>query len=323
MREPQRRRPKSQASQSVRRELNVSEAQSQPGVLATSTILAFAEELIDAGDSHTVLDVKMTVFMQSRSASVSGEAVVIFSRDQIVVWETNVTELNGEPVARVVHTLISGSALGVGRPETDGAVQLSAKDKKAVASLGERRQTIAEAASRVIANKGFAASSIREIADAAGMHVPTMYQYVSSKDEVLELVYLSAIKQVRESVADAIGSSASPKQRLVAVTLRLLDDNDKMRRHTGVLNRELRSLSKGARNRVLGEYAEIMRSIAKVIEDGIELGQFRKVNPIIAANFIDALCDMWALRQFAVGQFSVDEYREEALKQIQEGFFLS
>lgn len=173
----------------------------------------------------------------------------------------------------------------------------------------------------VIANKGFSASSIREIAEAAGMHVPTMYQYVSSKDEVLELVYHWVMRRVRENVADALASTEGPRQRLRAVTLKLIENNDRGRRETGVLNRELRSLSKPARARVVNEYVEVVGEIADVIAEGVKSGEFLDVNPVITANFIDALCDMWALRQFAVGQYDVTEFREQLLRFIERGIY--
>jgi AcrR family transcriptional regulator len=195
------------------------------------------------------------------------------------------------------------------------------KKNGSVGSVEERREKIAEAASMVIANKGFAASSIREIADAAGMHVPTMYQYVSSKDEVLELVYRWVMRRVRENVDKALVSTQDPRERLRAVTLKLIENNTQGRRDTGVLNRELRSLSKTARARVLDEYVEVVGDISEVISEGVASGEFRPVNPVIIANFIDALCDMWALRQFAIGQYSVEEYREQLLEFIERGLF--
>lgn len=58
---------------------------------------------------------------------------------------------------------------------------------------------------------------------------------------------------------------------------------------------------------VVGEYVEVVGEIADVIAEGVKSGEFGDVNPVIVANFIDALCDMWALRQFAVGDCGVFE----------------
>lgn len=302
------------------RELKAAEIHAPQIPLSTSSLLALAEELIGIDNSCSILDVKLNVFAPSRSSSINGSAKLTCSTDQMRIWETELSEPDGAPIARVVHTLIAKARA---LPEADlHEIQPQAKDKKPLASLEERREIIARAACNVISKKGFAASSIREIADAAGMHVPTMYQYVGSKDEVLELVYRWVISRVKENIADALSLPVPPKERLIAVTLKLLEDNELTPRHTGVLNRELRSLSKSARGRVLADYAEIMKSVADIIAEGTALGEFHPVNPTITANFIDALCDMWALRQFAVGQFSVEEYRNEILRYLKKGLFV-
>lgn len=307
---------RTQATMTRQREFEIPGERGRTGTLSGAMALEMAETLIDIADGGNPIDIKVNLFFRSQAKKVRGRATVLFQKDPVTVWETTISEPGGEIVARMVHTLVSG---GVVSRADDELAPDSPREKKAMASLQERRDLIARAACNVIAAKGFAASSIREIADAAGMHVPTMYQYVKSKDEVLELVYSWVIGQVRTNIADALASTGTPKDKLMSVTRKFLENNNIERRQTGVLNRELRSLSKGARQRVLGEYAEIIESVAEIIERGAELGQFRRTNPVITANFIDALCDMWALRQFAVGEFSVEEYRENLLGFIQRG----
>lgn len=67
----------------------------------------------------------------------------------------------------------------------------------------QRREPIAAAAADVIARKGYAAASVREIEAAAHMQVPKLYQYVTSKEEVLELVYRWVIERLQADVEDA------------------------------------------------------------------------------------------------------------------------
>lgn len=309
------------AAKLVQRELRV--AGNVASALSTPVLVGLAEELIPSRDRFSVLDMKLNIYAQSRSCVLNGTARLVYQKDQINIWETDLAELDGDVVARLVHTLLADPDAVSNGTDAEPPGEQQARDRKAAISVEERREAIARAACDVISRKGFAASSIREIADATGMHVPTLYQYVSSKDEVLELVYRWVIRDVKDSIAEALRLPLPPAEKLVAVTSRLLEVNARTPRHTGVLNRELRSLSKSARARVLGEYEAIMTSVSDIIVEGIELGEFRAVNPRIAANFIDALCDMWALRQFAVGQFSLDEYESEVIKYIKSGLFIS
>lgn len=304
-------------------EARVGDLQSRAGPVSSAAVLSFAEDLIfsEAADQaqKVVVEVKITLFDPTSVEVLAGEASLVHRQGPLAIWKTDIREQRGRPVAQVFHTCLQQDAYSDASAAELAVPVKREKKNGAVLSAEERRETIAQAACVVIANKGFAASSIREIADAAGMHVPTMYQYVSSKEEVLELVYLWVMRRVRENVSEALASAKGLRQRLRAVTLKLIENNDQRRRDTGVLNRELRSLSKSARMRVVGEYIEVVGQIADVIAEGVEAGEFRKVNPVIVANFVDALCDMWALRQFAVGQYSVDEFREELLHFIECG----
>lgn len=178
-------------------------------------------------------------------------------------------------------------------------------------SLDKRREAIAIAATEVIARKGFAAATIREIADAAGLHVPTLYQYVTGKDEVLELVYRRVMAEVRAIVDNANKQGGSAREKLVATVKLLVENGDRMRRETGVLNRELKSLSKSARMRVLADYKRSLSRIAEIVEEGVRAGEFRPVEPEIVANFIETLGDVWPLRQFSMRKFGLKKFHAE------------
>lgn len=51
--------------------------------------------------------------------------------------------------------------------------------------MAERRERILEAAREIIAERGFEALTVRELAQAAGVTAPTIYNLIGSKDQVL------------------------------------------------------------------------------------------------------------------------------------------
>jgi AcrR family transcriptional regulator len=176
----------------------------------------------------------------------------------------------------------------------------------------QRREQIAAAACDIIASKGFDAATIREIATAAGLHVPTMYQYVGSKDEILELVYTWVMEHLRTDVDAATRGCHTARQKVLATVAAMIENGNRYQRQVGVLNRELKSLSPAARQRVLSEYQAILGKLADLINEGIATGEFRKVEPAIAANWVEAICDVWPLRQFSVKRFGLKKYQQEA-----------
>ena len=305
----------------------------QPPVVAevqAITLVSFANDLVMsvANDDNSqtrrscsIVELKTTFFDTCPCETVEGEAFLLYRNAPISIWQTDLRSSSGAPLAQVVHTLLdreNGKERSIVADKGPPA-PLPIETRSPARNADSRREIIASAACKVIAEKGFAAASIREIARAAGMHVPTMYQYVSSKEEVLELVYRWVIDRVRDNINNAFAKDSPPEDRLIGVVLSLVDNNSSMRKESGVLNREMRSLSKEARKRVVDDYAEIVDNISNIISEGIEKGHFRQANPVLMANFIDALCDIYALRYFAVGRFSIDEFKNELAKFIQFG----
>jgi AcrR family transcriptional regulator len=281
------------------------------------TLIAMAEGM-DAG-KVSMIETSAHFFAPQICDTVEGEAVLIEARGPLWVWQCDLRAAGGD-LARITCRYMARSpdraapdAIDTPAPDTRAQAQAA----RAARHLADRREAIAAAACHVIADKGFAAASMREIAEVAAMHVPTMYQYVRSKEEVLELVYHWVFERIRRNVTPALDADLPAREKLLGVVASLVANNGAMPREAGVLNRELRSLSRAARRRVLDDYAGIVDGIARIIADGVAEGQFRPVDPHLTANFIDALCDIWALRQFAIGQFSEAKFKSEI-----EAFFL-
>lgn len=287
------------------------------------TLIAMAEGM-DAG-TVSMIETSAHFFAPLICDTVEGEAVLIEARGPLWVWQCDLRAAGGGDLARITCRYLARSSDRTAPDATDTpAPDTAAPDTRAQAQaaraarlLADRREAIAAAACQVIADKGFAAASMREIAEVAGMHVPTMYQYVRSKEEVLELVYHWVFERIRRNVTPALDADLPAREKLLGVVASLVANNGAMPREAGVLNRELRSLSRAARHRVLDDYAGIVDGIARIIADGVAEGQFRPVDPHLTANFIDALCDIWSLRQFAIGRFSEAEFKSEI-----EAFFL-
>src|SRR3954454_19291326 len=71
---------------------------------------------------------------------------------------------------------------------------------------GTRKQIIAKKASDLFKEKGYGATSMRDIADAIGVEAPSLYNHISSKKEILQeicfriaSVFMAQIKRVELS----------------------------------------------------------------------------------------------------------------------------
>ncbi|WP_153505343.1 TetR/AcrR family transcriptional regulator [Cumulibacter manganitolerans] len=95
--------------------------------------------------------------------------------------------------------------------------------------LKDRRRAIADAASQVFAEAGYAQASITAIADASGVTRPTIYTYFESKYDILRAV----AEQVRDEVLQAQENVGEDPEEILRTTT---SANLRQRaRHYGVL----------------------------------------------------------------------------------------
>lgn len=77
-----------------------------------------------------------------------------------------------------------------------------------------RRRQIIDGAIKVFTAKGFHSATVREIADAAGLTMGSLYNYIRSKEDIIYIVYEYMTKILRDEVRDAIAGLSDPKERL-------------------------------------------------------------------------------------------------------------
>ncbi|PLW83302.1 TetR/AcrR family transcriptional regulator [Kineobactrum sediminis] len=92
-----------------------------------------------------------------------------------------------------------------------------AKAKTANQDKSNRRDDVLEAAARLFAAKGYAATSIRDIAYQVGILSGSLYYHFASKEELLLEVHARGVTQVTEAVQNALANSTEePWSRMSA-----------------------------------------------------------------------------------------------------------
>jgi AcrR family transcriptional regulator len=153
-----------------------------------------------------------------------------------------------------------------------------------------RRERILEAASRVFAQKGFAAASVDEIAQAAGIAKGTIYLYQPSK----EALYWATLREGLEALCgevrakmDEVPTLKEKIRALVTAKLAYFDAHPDFYRiyqaEFGPVTQPLYLRHKDLRER----YLEQVRELQKAIEAAARRGEIRKV-PSQTAAFVVA-----------------------------------
>ena len=80
-----------------------------------------------------------------------------------------------------------------------------------------RRADLLRAAASLFAERGFAAVSTVELGDAVGMSGPALYNYVRSKDELLQELLLSASERLVAGAREIVADDVAPRDTIVSL----------------------------------------------------------------------------------------------------------
>lgn len=83
-----------------------------------------------------------------------------------------------------------------------------------IVDRNEKRKKIGLVALNHFAMHGFSASSMSRIANAAGVGKGTMYEYFSSKEELISFSLTLYVEQIEQKVASLISGISNPEKRL-------------------------------------------------------------------------------------------------------------
>lgn len=80
----------------------------------------------------------------------------------------------------------------------------------------ERRRQLLDIAIETFSTAGFNATSMNDLAEAAGVSKPVLYQHFTSKRELYLEVLRDVSSQLREDVGKAVATAATPRQQVLA-----------------------------------------------------------------------------------------------------------
>jgi TetR/AcrR family fatty acid metabolism transcriptional regulator len=144
------------------------------------------------------------------------------------------------------------------------------------AAVGDKREAILRAATRVFAENGYFNSKVADVARQAGVADGTVYLYFKSKEEILRSIFdrntTEAINEGREELAK-IGD---PREKLRRIARHHLERLGADRDLAVVFQVELRGTTKFMQEFSAAGLAEYLGLIREVFEEGQAAGVFRK-----------------------------------------------
>ncbi|PWW48931.1 TetR/AcrR family transcriptional regulator [Melaminivora alkalimesophila] len=170
------------------------------------------------------------------------------------------------------------------------------------------------AARHLFARHGYHGTSIRAIAEGAGLSVPGLYHHYPSKQVILEKLVGQAIGQMlaHTRAADA-ASDGSALNRFDHVVECLLRFHLQRREDAFIASSEMRSMDPAVRRAHVAQRDEQQAMLQDILEQGATEGVFHCAHPRDAARAIASLCVSVASWYAPGGSLSTDQVVERYL----------
>ena len=154
---------------------------------------------------------------------------------------------------------------------------MSIKPKKRGRTISNRREEILEVAATLFASKGFEATSIREIGDAAGILSGSLYHHFKSKEEMLHDILKRFVDKLVPMYEGAIAESKDVSETLTILITAGLQVSLENTPELTIIMHERKFLN---RHPEFSYVNEVMLAIERiwfgVLQEGVRSGAFRK-----------------------------------------------
>ena len=141
-----------------------------------------------------------------------------------------------------------------------------------------RRLQIEDAASTLFRERGYAATSVRDIASALNLQGGSLYAHVASKEDVLWSIVCRAADRFNAEVGPAATSGAAAPERLRSMIRGHVEVVTSGQKDAAVFLHEWRFLSQERRAQISERRDDYESLFRNVISDGIRAGDFRPMD---------------------------------------------
>jgi len=163
----------------------------------------------------------------------------------------------------------------------------------------KRRHEIFHQVVPIVSKKGFHETSMREIADAAGLGKSTLYDYFKTKDEILIYFFEDQLNDMTEEAQRIALQNLSADKRLRQVMEAYIQNLQTNKSLFLKLTQESQRLKVESQKQIQKKRHAYQDLIRALIDEGIREGVFREVNSLQAARYLpQTLCaEDWKQRR--------------------------
>jgi AcrR family transcriptional regulator len=139
-----------------------------------------------------------------------------------------------------------------------------------------RRAELLGLAAEMFAERGFRATTVRDIADAAGILSGSLYHHFDSKESMIDEILTTFLDELFGRYREIVAAGMGPRATLEAVVVASFESIDRRHAEVAIYQNESRHLSQFERFRYIEDRnAEFHKLWTGILEDGVRAGVFR------------------------------------------------
>jgi TetR/AcrR family transcriptional regulator, fatty acid metabolism regulator protein len=195
------------------------------------------------------------------------------------------------------------------------------------AAAVDKRRVILDAAVRVFARQGFHTCRVADIADEAQVAYGLVYHYFSSKEEILDTLFLERWDIMLAAISEADASKESPRDKLYAIAAFIVDsyrhDPELMKVIIVEVTRAANTFGRTHLQKIREAYAQI----AGIVSRAQAAGLFRaEITPEFAAlafyGLIEQVLTEWIFESAPVDEDELERAKTQIVETICRGLDL-
>ncbi|NBE55429.1 TetR/AcrR family transcriptional regulator [Streptomyces boluensis] len=188
----------------------------------------------------------------------------------------------------------------------------------------ERREELLATAAEVFAAQGYDATTVRKIADAAGMLAGSLYYHFDSKESMLDEILSTFLDELWARYDAVLAAGLGPRETIEALVTESFREIDGQRAAVAIYQRESKHLARHARFGYLaGSQQKFEKAWLGTLERGVAAEVFRADLDIrLTYRFVRDTVWVAASWYRPGGQHSPEEIARQYLSMVLEGVAL-
>ncbi|MER5415268.1 TetR/AcrR family transcriptional regulator [Streptomyces virginiae] len=200
----------------------------------------------------------------------------------------------------------------------------TSQKKPQVTASPERRRELLDTAAEVFAAQGYNATTVRKIADAAGMLAGSLYYHFDSKESMLDEILSAFLTELWDGYDTVLAAGLGPRETIEALVTESFREIDRHGAAVAIYQKESRTLSAQPRFHYLSDSQQkFEKAWLGTLERGVEAQVFRADLDIrLTYRFVRDTVWVAASWYRPGGQHSPEEIARQYLSMVLDGIAL-